>query len=155
MLISSRNTVTDTPRIMFNQLPHFQGQWGSPSKTVEGAKSHLESNSLPARDTQRAQTYLVCTRTKRPHRDWDRIVFGCLLRRYGSAVDCCGGRGSGSSRPGYGISPLGGGHHQPHHRAIRTYTGLGKQTLGRHKQNLVCIRTQEKGAVTPQETDPG
>ena len=28
----------------------------------------------------------------------------------------------------------------------------GKQTLGRHKQNLVCTRTQEKGTVTPQET---
>ena len=40
------------------------------------------------------------------------------------------------------------------HRATRTYTGLGKQTLGRHKQNLVCTRTQDKGAVTPQETDP-
>ena len=37
----------------------------------------------------------------------------------------------------------------------RIYTELGKQTLGRHKQNLVCTRTQEKGAVTPQETDPG
>ena len=24
----------------------------------------------------------------------------------------------------------------------------------RHKQKLVCNRTQEKGAVTPQETDP-
>ena len=24
---------------------------------------------------------------------------------------------------------------------IRTYTGLGKQTLGGHKQNLVCTRT--------------
>ena len=31
--------------------------------------------------------------------------------------------------------------------------GLGKQTLGGYKQNLVCTRTQEKGAVTPQETD--
>ena len=29
-----------------------------------------------------------------------------------------------------------------------------KQTLGGHKQNLVCTRTQEKGAVTSQETDP-
>ena len=36
----------------------------------------------------------------------------------------------------------------------RTYTGLGKQTLGGHKQNLVHTRTQEKGAVTPQEIDP-
>ena len=36
----------------------------------------------------------------------------------------------------------------------RTSTGLGKQTLGGHKQNLVHTRTQEKGAVTPQETEP-
>ena len=36
----------------------------------------------------------------------------------------------------------------------RTFTGLGKQTLGGHKQNLVHTWTQEKGAVTPQETDP-
>ena len=35
----------------------------------------------------------------------------------------------------------------------RTCTGLGKQHFGGHKQNLVCPRTQEKGAVTPQETD--
>ena len=35
----------------------------------------------------------------------------------------------------------------------RTSAGLGKQTLGEHKQNLVCTRTQEKGEVTPQETD--
>ena len=34
------------------------------------------------------------------------------------------------------------------------YTELGKQILGEHKQNLVCTSTQEKGAVTPQETDP-
>ena len=26
--------------------------------------------------------------------------------------------------------------------------------LGGHKQNLVCTRMQEKGTVTPQETDP-
>ena len=41
-----------------------------------------------------------------------------------------------------------------HHRASRTYTGLGKQILRGHTQNLVCTRTQEKGAVTPQETEP-
>ena len=32
-----------------------------------------------------------------------------------------------------------------------TYTG--KWILEGHKQNLVHTRTQEKGAVTPQETD--
>ena len=36
----------------------------------------------------------------------------------------------------------------------RTSTGLGKQTLGGHKQNLVHTKTQEKGGVTRQETDP-
>ena len=36
---------------------------------ARGAKSHLESNSIPARDAQRAQTYLVSTRTQRPYRD--------------------------------------------------------------------------------------
>ena len=29
-----------------------------------------------------------------------------------------------------------------------------RQTLGGHKQNLVQTRTQKKGTVTPQETDP-
>ena len=31
---------------------------------------------------------------------------------------------------------------------------MDRQTLEGHKQNLVCTTTQEKGAVTPQETDP-
>jgi len=33
----------------------------------------------------------------------------------------------------------------------RIFTGLGERnsTLGEHKQNLACIRTQKKRAVTP------
>ena len=31
---------------------------------------------------------------------------------------------------------------------------LRKQTLGGYKQNLVCTRNQEKGAMAPQKTDP-
>ena len=54
-----------------------------------------------------------------------------------------------------GIRSLGGGCHLPYHRAPRTYTGLGKLTLGGHKQKLVHTRTQKKRAVTPQEIDPG
>ena len=30
----------------------------------------------------------------------------------------------------------------------------GNRLLREHKQNLMCTRTQEKGAMTPQETDP-
>ena len=36
----------------------------------------------------------------------------------------------------------------------RTYTGPGKQILGGHKQNHVHISSQEKGTVSPQETEP-
>ena len=35
-----------------------------------------------------------------------------------------------------------------------TSTVLGKQTLGGHKQNSVCTRTQDKEAVTTQDSDP-
>ena len=38
--------------------------------------------------------------------------------------------------------------------SCQTYTWLGKQTHGGHKQNLVCTRTHEKGAVTLQDIDP-
>ena len=31
---------------------------------------------------------------------------------------------------------------------------LGKKTLGGHKQNPVCTRTQDKEAVATQESDP-
>ena len=65
---------------------------------------------------------------------------------------CHRGRGSGCSRPGFGISPLAGGHHLPHHRISRPYIGLGIQTVRGHRQNLVHTRTQEKGAVTLRET---
>ena len=34
-----------------------------PRKLVRGAKPCLESNPIPASDTQRAKTNLVCTRT--------------------------------------------------------------------------------------------
>ena len=92
----------DTPRPRAKQKPQQDGR---------GVKPRLESNPIPARDAQRAQMNFVSTRTQRPHRDWDRTVFGCLLRMCGLAVDCCRGRGSGCCRPGHGRSPLGGGHH--------------------------------------------
>ena len=62
----------------------------------------------------------------------------------GLSVSC---RGPCQQWPAAGAGALGAAHY-------RTYTGLGKQTLGGHKQNRVCTRTQEKGAVTTQETNP-
>ena len=40
----------------FEEISHVRGQRRSPSKTVGGVKSHLESNVIPARDARRAQT---------------------------------------------------------------------------------------------------
>ena len=54
---------------------------------------------------------LVHTRTQRYHRDLARTVFEHLLWRYGSAVACHRGRGSGCNRPGCGINPLRGSHY--------------------------------------------
>ena len=59
----------EIPHICCLALSHVQGQSRSPSKTEGGAKSPLESNPIPARDAQRAQTNFVCTRIQRPHRD--------------------------------------------------------------------------------------
>ena len=49
------------------KITHVQGQRRSPRNMVRGAKSLLEINPIPTRDTWRAQTNLVLTRTQRPH----------------------------------------------------------------------------------------
>ena len=55
---------------------------------VGGATSCLESDPIPARDIQRAQTNLGCNRTQRPQSGCARTVFECLLWRYRLAVVC-------------------------------------------------------------------
>ena len=94
------------------EIPHVQGQRRSPSKMVGGVQSHLESNPIPARESQKAQTK-PCVHQKTPQRLSQTCfwVFECFLQRYGSAVAWCRGRGSGCSWPGCCISPLGGGRH--------------------------------------------
>ena len=90
-------------------IPHVQGQRRSHSKMVGGAKLHLESNPIPARDFWRAQTKPCAPQgTPQSLSQTCLWVFECLLWRYGLAVACCRGKGSGCYRPGYGKSPLGG-----------------------------------------------
>ena len=65
---------------------------------------------------------------------------------------CHRGRGSGQQtwvrhKPSWRRSPL----TPPQSR--RNLHRTGKESLGGHNRTL-CTRTQEKGAVTPQETDP-
>ena len=131
-------------------LPHIKGKRRSHSKMIGRGKITFRITPYPP-ETQRAQTKPCAHQRLSQTCLW---VFQSPLQRYGSPVTCSRGRGSGCHRPGCGVSPLGGDHHLPHHRATRTYTGLGKQTLEGHRQNIVHTRTQEKGAVSPQETDP-
>ena len=90
-----------------NKIPHLQGQRRGPNKIVGGAKLCLESNPIPARDAQRAQTKGFAHQ-ENPQRlsQTCPCVFEWLLWRYKSAVACHRGWGSGFSRPGYGISSL-------------------------------------------------
>ena len=102
---------------------------------VGGAKSRLESNPIPARDTSRAQTKPCAPGPRDPTEAEPGL---------GLSVSC---RGPCQQWPSAGAGALGAARY-------RTHTGLGEQTLGGHRQNLVRTKTQEEGAVTPQETDP-
>ena len=80
-------------------------------------------------------------------------MFGCLLKRSGSAVDCFRGRGCVCSRLEYGISLLEEGTINPT-IALPELTQDGGNRLLEGTNRTLCTRTQEKGAVTPQETGP-
>ena len=86
----------DTPHLGAKEKPQQDGKRG---------KITFRITPPTHQRCQRAQTNFVHTRTQRHHRDWAKTVFECLLQ--GSAVDCWRCKGSGCSRPGYGISPLG------------------------------------------------
>ena len=92
---------------------------------------------------------LMCTRTQRPHRDWARTVFEFLLHWYRSAADCYRGRGSGCSRPGYGISPLEEITINPTHRAARTDTRLGNRLLEGTNKSLCVPGPRRKESSNP------
>ena len=88
-------------------LPRSQGQRRSPSKTLGGVKSHLESNPYLPESSNKPYAH----QDPETPQTLSQTVFECLLGRDDSAVACRRGRGSGCSRPGHGISPLGGGSH--------------------------------------------
>ena len=96
---------------------HVQGQRRSPNKMVRGAKLSLESNPIPTRDAQRVQTNLVRTRTQRLKQNcvWKKNkkkpCVWVSLEEVRVSSGLLWGQVSGGSRHGYGISPLGGGHH--------------------------------------------
>ena len=116
-----------TPKLQLtSEQPSVGECWIPPKKD----SPHPRAKEKPQQDARSGEisfrikphTYQRCSEgsdipcehqdTETPQRP-PRTVSECLLRRYGSAVDCCRDRGSGCSRPGYGINPLGGGHLNP------------------------------------------
>ena len=89
----------------------------------------LESNPIPTRMLRGLKQTLFAPGPRDPTETETELYLSVSCGgtdQHGSAQ----GQGSGYSRPGCGISLPGGSFHYPHHRATRTYTGLGKQTLG-------------------------
>ena len=123
----------------YRKIPHAQGQ-RSPSKTV-GAGVVAPSAGAAVRsyptfkgkgeaqqDSRRGEiVFRIKPRTRQRRSECSnkpcvhqnaetpqRLRQNCVWvspEEVWSAVDCCGGRGSGCSRPGYVISLLGGGYH--------------------------------------------
>ena len=133
------------------KIPHVQGRRRNSNKVVGREKSQLESNPLPTRHTQRAQT--LCTPGPRDPTETEPEL--CLNVSCKGTVQRWAATGAGA----LGAAHLGMASALLEEVAIKpTIEPLeltqGKQALGGHKQNLVSTRTQEKGAVTPQEADP-
>ena len=134
------------------KIPHIQGQRRSPSKTVGGAESCLDSNHIPSGNTWRAHTkFCVHQDPETPQRLSQTClwVFECPLRRFRSAAACHRGMGSGCSRPGHtawGISPIG---RSPlttpqSHRADNPQTAgelyqINSRTVAKVKTGFFCV----------------
>ena len=81
---------------------------------VGGVKSCLESNPLPARDAQRTQTNLVCTRTQRPTEIEPEQCLSIVCGGVGQQWPAAGVGALGAAdlgRVAYGRSPLGRSRH--------------------------------------------
>ena len=91
--------------------------------------------------------------SRRGHRDRARRAFECLLCSCRTALACTGAGALGAVDSGMAEALL-------EEVAINStveppgLTQDGEIDSWREQQNLVCTRTQEKAAVTPQETDP-
>ena len=129
-------------------LRRLQGQRRSTNKTVRGAKLCLESNPKPARDIERKK--LRSSNKPCAHQDAEtpqRLSQNCVwvspLKVWVSS-GLLQGQGLWIQqtwvwhKPFWGRSPL------TPPESCQNLHRTGEQTLGGHKQNLVCTKTQEK-----------
>ena len=92
------------------KITHIQGQKRSPSKMAGAGKIAFR---IKPHTSQRCSQDLNSPCAHQDPETPQRLRQNCIWASpvYGSTVDCHRERGSGCSRPGYGISSLGGGHH--------------------------------------------
>ena len=64
---------------------------------VGGVNSHLESNPIPARDAQRAQTNFVCTRTQGPTKTETELCLSVCCRGTGQQWTATGTEALGAA----------------------------------------------------------
>ena len=92
-----------------------KGKGEAPSKMVGGAKSHLESNPIPARDAWRAQTKTLCTPGPRDLTETEPdLPLSVSCKGAAQQQPAAGAGALGAADLGHtacGISPLGGGRH--------------------------------------------
>ena len=130
------------------RYPTSKGKGEAPARRQE-SQIHIQNQTPFLSETLRGLKQILCTRTQGPHRDSDRTV----------SVSCGGWISSGlRQRQGLWVkqtwvwqlswrrSPL-----IPPQSCQNLYR-LGNRFL-EDTNKILCTRTQEKGAVTPQETD--
>ena len=132
-------------------VPHAQGQ-RSPSKTA-GWANCIQNQTPYLPETLRGLKQTLCALEPRHPTETETEV--CLSVFCGGMGQQWTTAGAGAllqqsciwHKPSWRRSPL------TPPQSCQNLHRTGKQTLGGHKQNLVHTRTQEKGAVTPQESD--
>ena len=109
-------------------MSHIQGQRTSSNKTVEGVKQCLELNPIPTTDAQRAQTKAcVHQDPETPQETKPDLPLSVCVSPMQAWVSSGLPWGQGlrlqqALEAQHGSNPLGGGRHQPHHRAANQTT---------------------------------
>ena len=109
-------------------MSHIQGQMTSSNKTVEGVKQCLELNPIPTTDAQRAQTKAcVHQDPETPQETKPDLPLSVCVSPMQAWVSSGLPWGQGlrlqqALEAQHGSNPLGGGRHQPHHRAANQTT---------------------------------
>ena len=128
-LLVTKNNYGDIPHPRAKEKPHQDGRRGKIAFRIKlyTQQRRLEGSNIPCAHQDPETEKVLCLGVSwgGTSQHWTAVGAEAL-----GAVDL--------QWPSWRRSPL------THHRATRTYTRLGKQTLQGHKQNPVCTRPRRK-----------